>query len=254
MSTASRAQAGPLRVAMWSGPRNISTAMMRAWENRGDCAVSDEPLYAAYLAATGLDHPGREQIVAEGDCDWRRVVRALTEGGPPEPKPIWYQKHMTHHLLPGVATDWIHGLHNVFLIRDPAQVVESYLKSRDTVAPEDIGVHRQWAHFESLADKTGGPPPVIDADDFLREPEALLRRLCDLLGVAFTPRMLHWPPGRRASDGVWAPHWYGAVEASTGFEAWRERRPQLNASPRTVADACRAPYLRLRAHRLQAGT
>ena len=193
-------------------------------------------------------------MLFRSDCDWRRVVRRLTEGEPPEPQPIWYQKHMTHHLLPGMATDWVHGLQNVFLIRDPAQVVESYLKSRDTVTPQDIGVHRQWELFESLASKAGRAPPVIDADEFLRAPEALLRGLCDRLGMVYTPRMLRWPPGRRPSDGVWAPHWYAAVEASTGFEPWRERRPELDAPARAVAQACMAPYLQLRAHRLQAGT
>src|SRR6185503_15766984 len=115
----------PLRIGMWSGPSNISTAMMRAWENRGDCAVSDEPLYAAYLAATGLDHPGRDEVVTAGDTDPQHVIEALL-GPIPGDKPIWYQKHMSHHLLPGIDHEWVHGLSNVFLIRDPAEVVASY--------------------------------------------------------------------------------------------------------------------------------
>ncbi|HJV71083.1 HAD family hydrolase [Ideonella sp.] len=241
------------RVAMWSGPRNISTAMMRAWENRGDCAVSDEPLYAAYLAATGLDHPGRDEIIAAGDTDAERVATALSSGPAPGGQPVWYQKHMTHHLLPGMSTAWVHGLSNVFLIRDPAQVVESYLKSRATVAPPDIGLLQQAALFDEVAERLGKAPPVIDADDFLRSPHAYLQALCERLGIAFTERMLAWPPGRRGSDGIWAPYWYEAVWRSTGFEPWRPRSPRLEGADLAVAEACRPAYERLRACRLVLG-
>jgi hypothetical protein len=143
---------GPRRIAMWSGPRNISTAMMRAWENRGDCAVSDEPLYAHYLAATGIDHPGRDEVIAAGEADWRKVVTALI-GPVPEGKPLWYQKHMSHHLLPGMAHDWIHALDNVFLIRDPDEVVASYVKKRASVTPADLGVPQELRLFEELAER-----------------------------------------------------------------------------------------------------
>lgn len=248
MNTAVRSE--PLRVAMWSGPRNISTAMMRAWENRGDCAVSDEPLYAAYLARTGLDHPAREAVIAAGQTDWRQVALDLT-GPVPDGQPVWYQKHMTHHLLPDMDLGWTHGLAHVFLIRDPAPVVDSYLRSRDQVQPEDIGLLQQvrlLAHLEAQ----GLPvPPVIDADDFLRAPEAHLRALCAHLDLPFTPRMLAWPAGPRASDGVWAPHWYEAVWRSTGFEAWRPREPVLTPAAQAVADACRPAYEQLHALRMQ---
>ena len=241
----------PLRLAMWSGPRNISTAMMRAWEHRGDCAVSDEPLYAAYLAATGLDHPGREEVIAAGDTNAARVARALSEGPAPGGQPLWYQKHMSHHLLPGQDTAWVHRLVNVFLIRDPAQVVESYLKSRATVEAPDIGLLQQAALFDALAQRSGEAPPVIDADDFLKAPGPHLQALCARLGIAYTERMLRWPAGRRESDGVWAPYWYDAVWASTGFEPWRPRSPQLSGHALAVAEACRPAYERLRACRLQ---
>ncbi|HEV8689028.1 MAG TPA: HAD family hydrolase [Ideonella sp.] len=239
-----------IRIAMWSGPRNISTAMMRAWENRGDCAVSDEPLYAAYLAATGLDHPGRDEIIADGDTDPARVAEALSTGPVPGSAPIWYQKHMTHHLLPGRSTAWVRRLVNVFLIRDPAEVVESYLKSRATVAAPDIGLLQQVALFDDVADHLGAAPPVIDADDFLRTPGPYLRALCERLGLLFTDRMLHWPAGRRESDGIWAPYWYDAVWKSTGFEPWRPRSPQLQGEALRVAEACRPAYERLRAQRM----
>lgn len=240
----------PLRIAMWSGPRNISTAMMRAWENRGDCAVSDEPLYAAYLAATGLDHPGRDEVIAAGETDWRRVVDSLL-GPAPGGAALWYQKHMSHHLLPEMAIDWVLQLRNVFLIRDPAEVVASYLRSRATATPEDIGLPQQGRLFDLLRDRLGETPPVIDAGDFLRAPEAHLRALCARLGIAFTPRMLSWPPGPRDSDGVWAPYWYDAVWKSTGFEPWRSREIALDDAAAAVADACRPVYERLRAFRIR---
>jgi hypothetical protein len=239
----------PLRIAMWSGPRNISTAMMRAWENREDCAVSDEPLYAAYLAATGLNHPGRDEVIAAGDTDWRRVANALL-GSVPGDSPLWYQKHMSHHLLPGMDTDWVFGLCNVLLIRDPAEVVASYLKSRATVTPDDIGLPQQGRLFDLLCDRLGEAPTVIDAGDFLRAPEANLRALCARLGIMFTPRMLSWPAGPRDSDGVWAPHWYDAVWRSTGFEAWHPREVTLSGDALAVADICRPIYERLREHRM----
>ena len=247
---ATGAAAGSVRIAMWSGPRNISTAMMRAWEHRGDCAVSDEPLYAAYLAQTGLDHPGREAILAAGDTDWRHVVDTLL-GPAPGGAALWYQKHMSHHLLPGMDLDWVLRLRNVLLIRDPREVVASYLKSRATVVPEDIGLQQQGQLFDLLCSHWGEPPPVIDAGDFLRAPEAQLRALCTRLGIAFTPRMLAWPAGPRDSDGIWAPYWYDAVLASTGFEPWRPREITLTPEAEAVADACRPVYERLRTYRLQ---
>ncbi|HSD16468.1 MAG TPA: hypothetical protein VLC71_04295 [Thermomonas sp.] len=239
----------PLRVAIWSGPRNISTAMMRAWENRGDCEVSDEPLYAHYLAHTGLDHPGRDEVIAAGETDWRKVVDALS-GPAPGGAPVWYQKHMTHHLLPHIDHDWIGTLRNVLLIRDPREVVASYVKSRAHVEADDIGLRQQVELYEELAD-AGTPPPVIDSGDFLRAPEAHLRALCDWLGLGFSERMLRWPRGPRASDGIWAPHWYAHVWESTGFEMPEPRAIELGETAQQVADACQPHYARLHALRLR---
>jgi hypothetical protein len=247
-----RAPGEGIRLAMWSGPRNISTALMRAWENRPDCAVTDEPLYAAYLAATGLDHPLRDEVIAAGETDWRRVAAHLSTAPVPGGRAIWYQKHMAHHLLPGMTLDWVHALTNVLLIRDPAEVVESYLKSRATVTPTDIGLLQQSALYDELRHAGSGEAPlVIDAGDFLRDPEGHLRALCAHLSIAFDAHMLRWPAGRRASDGVWAPAWYDAVWRSTGFEPWRAREPRLDANSRAVAEACRPAYERLRAVRLR---
>ena len=233
-----------VRVAMWSGPRNLSTAMMRAWENRPDTVVVDEPLYAAYLAATGLDHPGREQVIASQPTDWREVVRSL---GAPVDAEVHYAKHMTHHLLPGMELDWVPASRNVLLIRDPAEVVASYVRSREACEPDDIGLLQQARLLEVLPEDT----PVIDAGDFLRDPGAHLRWVCDWLGIDFTDRMLSWPAGPRESDGVWAPHWYAAVERSTGFEPWRARSVELDTHDSAVAEACRPAYDLLHARRLR---
>ena len=239
----------PIRIAMWSGPRNISTAMMRAFENRGDCAVVDEPFYAHYLAQTGLDHPGREEVIAAGETDWRRVVDALT-GPVPGDQPVFYQKHMTHHMLPGFGLDWMRSCENAFLIRDPREVLASYLKSRPHATAEDIGVLQEAGLYEEIAQRTGKDPPVIDADEFLKAPEAHLRALCTLLQIPFTPRMLHWPAGPRASDGVWAPYWYDAVLKSTGFEPFRERDHFVADAHRPVIDRCMPLYEELFARRI----
>lgn len=241
----------PLRIAMWSGPRNISTALMRAFENRPDCFVSDEPLYGAWLSITGEPHPLAGEIIAAMQCDWRRVVAALT-GPIPGKRTIWYQKHMAHHLLPEmIERQWLEKLTHVFLIRDPAAVVASYLNKRGTVSVEEIGIPQQWRLHEFVRDELGQQPLVIDAGEFLRDPEAHLRVLCERLGIAFEASMLAWPPGPRDTDGVWATHWYANVWKSTGFDPPRETAVQLTGSAQEVAEACQPVYLRLRQVRLR---
>ena len=232
-----------VRLAVWSGPRNISTALMRAWENRPDTRVVDEPLYAYYLNETGLDHPGREEVIEAGETSWRVVVEQLT--APVDG--VLYQKHMAHHLLPQLPRDWIPSLTNVLLIRDPAEVIASYVRSRTDVTVDDIGVRQ----LTELYDQLRADVPVIDAADFLRAPETYLRWLCDFIGVDFTHRMLHWPAGPRDSDGVWAPYWYDAVLASTGFEPYRPRAVELTGAALDVAQQSRAHYEALYDIRLQ---
>ena len=205
-----------VRIAMWSGPRNLSTALMRAFENRPDCAVVDEPFYAAYLAASGLDHPMRAEVLASQPTDWRCVADRLL-GPVPEGKPIFYQKHMTHHMLADFGRDWMVQCRNAFLIRAPSQVLASYVARRENVVLADIGFAQQVALFDAVCDRLGAPPPVLDAADLRHNPQMALVALCHALGIAFTPSMLRWPPGPRASDGVWAPSWYGGVHRSTGF-------------------------------------
>ena len=206
------------RIAMWSGPRNISTAMMRSFEARGDTAVTDEPFYAAYLHRTGIDHPLRDEVIASQSTDSREVAAVLV-GPVPGGKPIWYQKHMTLHLLEGFERGWMSRVQNAFLIRDPPAVLASYAAKRTGVTLADLGFVQQRRLFELEAERLGAPPPVVDAADILANPARTLERLCRVLGIVFTPSMLGWPRGPRPSDGVWAPAWYQSVVRSTGFEA-----------------------------------
>lgn len=238
-------QSSPVRIAMWSGPRNISTAMMRAWENRHDTTVIDEPFYAHYLQATGLDHPGRDEVVAAYPTDWRAVAEQLT-GPEPDGRPIYYQKHMTHHMLPGMTEDWLDRVHNVFLIREPAQVIASYVRKRQAITLEDTGLPRQWALFETVRTRTGETPLVIDAADVLADPPGALRRLCAELQIAFDERMLNWPAGPRPTDGIWAKYWYHAVEQSTRFHRPEPVAPDLPESLLPLVEECSDYYRRLR--------
>lgn len=239
-----------IRIAMWSGPRNISTAMMRSFENRPDCAVVDEPFYAAYLAATGLIHPMNDEVLASQPNDWREVADALT-GPVPGGRAIWYQKHMTHHMLDGFGLDWADGCRSAFLIRDPAAVLASYTVKREDVTLADIGVVRQRELFEREADRLGRAPPVVEGRDVLADPRGALGKLCAALGVPFDEAMLAWPAGPRDTDGVWAPAWYDAVERTTGFGPPREEAaPALADNLRAIADAARPHYERLAAFRL----
>ena len=238
-----------VRVAMWSGPRNISTAMMRAFENRPDTVVVDEPLYAAYLHRTGLDHPAREAVIASQPTDVAAAVASLSCTLPAGCR-VHYAKHMAHHVPGDTDLRWTLRFRNVLLIRDPVEVVASYVRARESCEPDDIGI-RQQASLLELWDEHRLEVPILDASDFLRAPETHLRWLCDWLGIAFTDRMLSWPPGPRESDGVWAPHWYDAVWSSTGFAPWHPRKTTLSDHDAAVAEACRPVYAALHARRVR---
>lgn len=229
---------------MWSGPRNISTALMRAWGSRSDCHVIDEPFYAYYLQRTGLDHPGRQEVLESQSTDWREVSGALTQGLLPAGKTVLFQKHMTLHLLAEVERSALAGLSHAFLIRDPGEVLISYAKVRGDPTMDDLGMAQQVKLYERF----GGP--VIDARDVLQRPEPILRALCAALDVEFEPAMLSWPAGRRDTDGAWGPYWYDAVWRSTGFAAYNAPTEDVPDRLRPLLERCQPYYDAMAAYRL----
>ena len=237
-----------MRIAMWSGPRNLSTAMMYFFAARGDCAVWDEPFYGAYLADTGLDHPLRAETLAA----WPRNAAAavsLCLGPIPGGKPLFYQKHMTHHMLPGYDLGWVADCRNLFLIRHPARVIASYLAKREAPTAQDIGFARQAELFDEIAGITGAEPAVFDADDIRSDPKRAVAAICAAAGIAFDPAMLAWPAGPIAEDGPWAPHWYGAVHQSTGFAGPEGALPQVPEAQKALLDDAMVHYERLAARK-----
>ena len=240
----------PIRIAMWSGPRNISTAMMRSWGNRQDTFVIDEPFYPYYLYATGKNHPGADEVIATGETDWSKVVGRLT-GPVPNGRRIFFQKQMTHHLLPGMDREWLVAVTNCFLIRDPREVIASYVKKREHAALEDFGFVQQMEIFDFVCARTNTVPAVVDARDVLENPELTLRLLCDAVGVEFRESMLSWAPGVRETDGIWAKYWYTEVARSTSFRPYRKRDHDVPERFGAIHERCRECYDRLYQHRLQ---
>jgi hypothetical protein len=234
---------------MWSGPRTVSTAMMRAWENRPDTVVFDEPLYAFYLSSTGLDHPGREEVIASQPTSWQAVLSALADDPLPAGVTIGYAKHMTHHVLPSVDLAAFAPFRHAFLIRDPRSLLASYARVRSAPTLSDLGLRQQAWLFEEF----GGP--VIDSSELLAAPEAGLRALCAALGVPFSPSMLSWPAGARATDGVWAPYWYDSVRRSTGFTPVTSG-PSADLAPslEPLLEQCLPYYQRLSENKLKIET
>lgn len=230
-----------LRIAMWSGPRNLSTAMMRCFGSRSDTAVSDEPFYGAYLKATGDPQPMAQEVIAEMDCDWQSVAEAM-RGPSPAGKPIWYQKHMPHHMEGPISIADFPDMQHAFLIRDPIRVAASYANKRSKINADHLGIVRQRQYFEMIADKTGAAPPVIDSHDILTSPETMLRKLCAAIGIAWDPAMLSWAKGPHPDDGIWGSHWYDKVNASTGFGNPPGELPQLSDEYHKVAEECREDY------------
>ena len=239
-----------LRIAMWSGPRNLSTAMMRSFGNRADTAVSDEPFYGAFLKASGLPHPMAAEVIAAMDCDWGSVMESLS-GPAPNGSPVWYQKQMWHHMTGPIGYDDFAGFTHAFLIREPERMIASYLRKREAAEFKDFGLERQAEFFEREADRLGHAPPVIDANDVLVNPQDVLSKLCEALGISWDSAMLVWAPGRRETDGPWAPHWYGAVEASTGFAPPEADEVELPHDAQRVAEQCRPYYERLAEYRIR---
>jgi len=234
------------RIAMWSGPRNLSTAMMRAFSSRPDCTVSDEPFYAAYLAATGIVHPMNDEVLASQPQDPHRVAADML-GPVPGGRPVWYQKHMAHHMVDGFPLDWMDGVTNVFLLRRPERVLASYAQKREDVSLRDIGFAEQAMLFDRVADRLGKAPPVVDSEDVRRDPRGTLSALCAAIDLPFDEAMLSWPKGQHKDDGVWAPHWYGAIFGSTGFAPPDEKVVELPEHLQAIADEAQVFYDRMAA-------
>jgi sulfotransferase family protein len=230
------------RIAMWSGPRNLSTAMMYSFAARGDCRVVDEPFYAAYLMQSGADHPMRDAILASQPTDPTVVAKSLVS---PVSEPVYYQKHMTHHMMPDWPTAWMDQVRHVFLIRHPAHVIASYAKKRDAPTLDDIGFAQQARIFAQVDD-----PIVIDSANIRADPAGILHKLCDRVGIPWTRNMLQWPAGGHSADGAWAPHWYGAVHASTGFDGPEAEAPELETEYARLVDAAMPHYEALAAHNI----
>ena len=239
-----------MRIAMWSGPRNLSTAMMYAFAARQDCSVVDEPFYAAYLHASGEMHPMQEEILAAQPTEVEQVI-AQCLGPIPQGKAVFYQKHMSHHMLPEFPIEWTDNLINVFLIRHPARVVASYHQKRVMPTLADIGVQQQVRLFERQRRITGETPVVIDSDDLLENPQTGLQALCEAIGIPFDSGMLQWPAGGNAADGVWASHWYNAVWGSTGLTTTAKKPlPELSDDLARVSDEALVYYNTLAANKL----
>ena len=230
---------------MWSGPRNLSTAMMYSFGARADCAVVDEPFYAAYLAQTGLDHPMRDEIIASQPTDPAKVIETLL-GPVPDGKAHYYQKHMSQHMIEGVPRDWVHRVANVFLIRHPARVAASFSAKFDNPTLADIGFVQQAELYNQLV-AAGARPIVIESADIRRDPEVMLKRLCAAIGLGWDPAMLSWASGGHPDDGVWAAHWYGTVHQSTGFAPPEGALPDLDGPRAALAEAAMPAYEHLRA-------
>lgn len=234
-----------MRIAMWSGPRNLSTTMMRSFGARGDTVAIDEPFYAAYLKLTGLRHPMTDEIFAAHEANPERVIAHLT-GPAPGGKQVFYQKHMVHHMVDGIPMDWLGQIEkHVVLVRHPARVVASYARKMETLSAEAMGFPQQEDLWRRLTQLRSSAPVVIDADRILEDPEGVLRRLCSAIGLSWDPAMLSWPPGARPEDGAWAPHWYDAVWRSTGFGDPPGPIPILTGEAARIAEGAQESYARL---------
>jgi|TARA_B110001454_G_scaffold76364_1_gene73942 hypothetical protein len=239
----------PIRIAMWSGPRNISTAMMYSFDNRDDTIAIDEPFYAHYLQKTAVDHPDSQLVIQAGETDWQIVANRISTGPTKEAK-IYYQKHMAHHLFQEMHGDWMKSLTHCILIREPREVLLSLSKKIDNIDARSTGIPQQVELLETLQSLTGQNPPVIDSRDVLENPQGMLSSLCQSIDIPFDESMLSWKPGPRECDGIWAPHWYDVVWKSNGFSKYQARHGELNQELEDVYSECKGYYEKLYNQRL----
>ena len=238
------------RIAMWSGPRNISTALMYSFENRSDCYATDEPLYASFLLKSGTPHPGAEEVIENNESEVGKIITTLT-GPIPDKKQIWYQKHMCHHLPPDSDISWIDNFKNCFLIRDPREVLLSLSKITDSIDLLSTGLPQQLTIFKHVIKSSRKIPPVIDSADVLEDPESILSVLCESIGIPFSKRMLSWEPGPRNCDGLWGKYWYDSVWKSSGFSPPTPKDGVLSEHLHSVLEESTIIYQELREMRIR---
>ena len=226
---------------MWSGPRNISTAMMRSWESRADTFVIDEPYYAYYLTQTDLNHPGREDVIRDGELDSEKISYGLVNDTE-EDRSIYYQKHITHHLLDSIDREWMKSVTNCFLIRDPKDMIISYSKVHPDLNMHLLGLEEQKEIFEYVSNMTGEVPPIIDSKDVLMNPRDILSKFCEAVGVIFSEEMLSWPRGARDTDCNWGKYWYKNVMNSTGFNEYRPKTEDVPSKYQDLYEECLSLY------------
>jgi len=238
------------RIGMWASPRCLSTVLLRSWSNRPDTFVQDEPLYPHYLLVSGRQDPGREAVLNHYETDWVKIVEQLIHGEIPNSKLIYYQKFMVYRLLPHIDMDWISGLTNCFLIREPRQMLLSYLKLWPNPTVETLGILRLHQLFYTVRDRLGTIPPVIDAHDLQNNPRHTLSLLCEAIGVEFTEEMLHWPK-RNPTDDIWSQYqWYDTVRNSTEFKPYIPKTDRIPEQFSDLLVQCNEVYQDLYQYRL----
>ncbi len=237
-------------IAMWSGPRNISTALMYSFDNRNDCHASDEPLYANFLLSTKTPHPGSEEVISSHESDYEKVISHIT-GPIPGGKKIWYQKHMSHHVPEGSNLSWLNGFTNCFLIRNPQEVLLSLSKVTKEIDLSLTGLPQQIRILDHVTENLKIDPPILDSRDILNNPRAAINALCDSIGITFSEDMLSWKPGPRECDGIWAKYWYEAVRASSGFEPFQRKTGLLNEKFEEILELAIPLYQELSERRIR---
>ena len=230
-----------IRIAMWSGPRNISTALMRSFENRADTTVMDEPFYGYYLKTTKFDHPMKEQVLASQNINWDNVVD-LCSNKIFKGYLIIYQKHMSHHLMMDNDLSWLNNMKNCILIRNPKYVINSYIKKYNIEDVNQLGYIQQLRIVSYIKKYNFEDPVILDASDILDNPKRALKKICKKLDISFTNQMLYWPKGSRETDGVWAKHWYKNVINSTGFIKPKEKKINIDRQLYDIYKKCMKHY------------
>lgn len=237
------------RINSWSGPRNVSTALMRSFSRRADTRAVDEPLYGHYLKTTGAPHPGRDELVQILQTNADTVINEVILG--PCDRGVLFLKQMVHHLTPDVDLSFLDECVNVMLIRDPAEVISSLVNQLPDPTPRDVGLERQVTLFRDLC-RRGQEPPVLDARGLLSDPEGVLGELCNRVGIGWDLAMLSWPPGPQPEDGPWSKYWYDNVQRSTGFEPYRPKGVTIPPHCNQLLAASRAHYEELLEHAITA--